>query len=169
VKIQSVGIDTVHADPSNARMHPDRNLEAIKASLARFGQQKPIVVDANGIVRAGNGTLEAARALGWVKIAIVRTSLENSEATAFSIADNRTSELAAWDESTLGATLQALQLEEFDLGSVGFTEDEIAALIRRADEEAGSGVPADFPEKDESIETDYCCPKCGYTWSGKPA
>jgi len=40
-------------------------LEQIKASLRRFGQQKPIVVDATNVVRAGNGTLAAAKALGW--------------------------------------------------------------------------------------------------------
>ena len=102
MKIQNVAIDSVHVDPANVRRHPERNLDAIKASLARFGQQKPIVVDANGVVRAGNGTLEAAKSLGWTKIAIVRTDLANSEATAFSIADNRTAELAEWDDSGLG-------------------------------------------------------------------
>ena len=49
-------------DPANARRHPDRNLEAIRGSLARFGQRKPIVtrpVNGTLVVVAGNGTLEA--------------------------------------------------------------------------------------------------------------
>lgn len=27
--------------------------------------------------------------------------------------------------------------------------------------------PEDFKSFDETIETQYCCPKCGYRWSGK--
>jgi ParB-like chromosome segregation protein Spo0J len=99
MKIQSVSIDSVMVDPANVRLHPQRNMETIKASLARFGQQKPLVVDGDNIVRAGNGTLEAARALGWQDIKIIRTPLKGSEATAYAIADNRSSELAEWDDA----------------------------------------------------------------------
>jgi hypothetical protein len=131
MKIQYVAIDSVHIDPGNVRKHPERNLEVIKSSLARFGQQKPIVVDANAVVRAGNGTLEAAKALGWKKIAIVRTELANSEATAFSIADNRSAELAEWDDPALAETLRSLEAEEFDLAAVGFTSDDVDDLLAR--------------------------------------
>ena len=62
MKAASVNIDSIHIDPANlAHASGPGNLDTIKASLARFGQQKPIVVDGNGICRAGNGTLEAAR------------------------------------------------------------------------------------------------------------
>lgn len=125
MQAETVDIFTLHQDPANARRHPDRNLDAIKASLARFGQQKPIVVDADGIVRAGNGTLEAAKALGWQEIAIVRTPLKGSEATAYAIADNRTGELAEWDETALAETLRALDSEQFDVASLGFNEEDM--------------------------------------------
>ena len=136
--IEQVPIDSVHLDPANVRKHPERNLAAIKASLARFGQQKPIVIDGDGIVRAGNGTLEAARALGWSTIAAVRTTLTGSEATAYAIADNRTAELAEWDETGLAEQLRALQSEEIDLSDVGYTDDELDGLIDRL---AGEMVP----------------------------
>ena len=29
-------------------------------------------------------------------------------------------------------------------------------------------APEEFPAYGEDIETDYACPKCGYTWSGNP-
>jgi ParB-like chromosome segregation protein Spo0J len=129
MKIQSVSIDSVMVDPANVRLHPERNMETIKASLARFGQQKPLVVDGDNIVRAGNGTLEAARALGWSDIKIIRTPLKGSEATAYAIADNRSSELAEWDDTALATTLRALQSEEFDLGAVGYDDDELSDLL----------------------------------------
>src|SRR6516164_2699654 len=53
-------------DPANARRHPDPNVEAIKASLRVYGQRKPVVVNRRtGTIEAGNGTLQAALALGW--------------------------------------------------------------------------------------------------------
>jgi hypothetical protein len=145
MKVQTVPIDSVHADPANVRKHPQQNVDAIKASLVRFGQQKPIVVDASGVVRAGNGTLEAAKALGWKKIAIVRSELVNSEATAFSIADNRTSELAEWDDAGLAETLQSLKDEDFDMAAVGFTSDDMDELLERLANDA-AGDAEEEPE-----------------------
>src|SRR5690349_3239073 len=87
--VEEVEITSLSSDPANVRRHSERNLETIKASLRRFGQQRPIVVDSSGIVRAGNGTLAAAQSLGWTHIKIIRTNLAGSEATAYAIADNR--------------------------------------------------------------------------------
>jgi ParB-like chromosome segregation protein Spo0J len=122
--VEWVPISSLSQDPSNARKHPDRNLEQIKASLRRFGQQKPIVVDATNTVRAGNGTLAAAIALGWTSIAIVRSDLPKTELTAYAIADNRTAELAEWDAQILSATLA-----DPEIGDVGFSEKELADLL----------------------------------------
>ena len=133
MKINRVKVGTLNSDPANVRKHDAKNLEAIKGSLKRFGQQKPIVIDGDGIVRAGNGTLEAARALGWTHIDTVRTGLEGSDATAYAIADNRTAELADWDDSALAETLAALQNEEgFDHLAAGFSDAEIEQLVSDA-------------------------------------
>ncbi len=129
MKIERVKIDELTADPANVRKHNEKNISAIKASLKRFGQQKPIVVDADGIVRAGNGTLAAAIALGWTHIDIHRTELRGAEATAYAIADNRTAELAEWDEAALAQQLAGLQIDDEELPeAAGFTVAEMQAL-----------------------------------------
>ena len=129
MQTQRVKIDTLTLDPANVRRHPANNLDAIKASLTRFGQQRPVLVNAKGIIIAGNGTVMAAKALGWDHINIVRTELDGSEATAYAIADNRTAELAEWDDDALAQQLAALQIEDEELArAAGFTEKEIAAL-----------------------------------------
>ena len=97
-EMREYDVAELSADPANVRRHSERNIEAIKASLRRFGQQKPIVVDTAGVVVAGNGTLEAARQLQWTSIYGVETKLTGSDRTAYAIADNRTAELADWDE-----------------------------------------------------------------------
>ena len=156
---QTIAVAEHSLDPSNVRKHSRRNLDAIKASLRKFGQQKPIVVDAKGIVLAGNGTLTAAQELGWTEIQIVRTELAGVEATAFAIADNRTAELAEWEEDKLNAVLKSLQDEGVDLVDVGYSPEEFKI-------EAEKEAPQEFAEVDENIETEHNCPKCGYKWSG---
>lgn len=124
MKTETWAISKLMADPANVRLHPAENLAAIKASLARFGQQKPIVVDAAGCVVAGNGTLAAARELGWDTLAVVVTKLEGVDRVAYAIADNRTNDLSEFDEPELAKLLAAIDdpaLQEatgFDLGSI---------------------------------------------------
>jgi len=142
MRAETVSIDSLSFDPANVRKHGERNLATIKASLLRFGQQKPIVVDANGVVRAGNGTLAAAKELGWKEIAVVRSTLAGSEATAYAIADNRTAELAEWDEDALAETLSALQCEdEALLDAAGFDSAELSKMIDGMAEVAEDEVP----------------------------
>ena len=130
MKLETVRIGDVSPDPANVRKHSGKNIDAIKASLRRFGQQKPIVVDAKGIVLAGNGTLTAARELGWSEIQIVRTDLEGVQATAFGIADNRSAELAEWDYEVLGQVLSALQEEEPERPlELGWAEHELVNIL----------------------------------------
>ena len=93
---EMVLVSSLHEDPANVRRHPARNLATIVASLKRFGQQKPIVVDRDGVVVAGNGLLQAANQLGMDRVWVRRTELLGSERTAYAIADNRTAELAEW-------------------------------------------------------------------------
>lgn len=124
MNIETLPISELHPDPANARRHPRRNLDAITSSLARFGQQKPVVIDANNVVRAGNGTLAAAKALGWTEIRVVRTSLAGADATAYAVADNRTGELAEWDDEAL-----VRLLSDPDIGNVGFDDNEMKKLL----------------------------------------
>jgi len=160
MKHQTVTLDTLTQDPRNVRKHSERNIEAVKASLKKFGQQKPIVVQEDGTVIAGNATLEAARALGWEKIEIVRTKLIGEAATAFAIADNRTAELAMWDEAALFDQLKAMTDADL-LFATGFKSPEEALATMKLQAEP----PTDFPEHNEDISTDHQCPRCEYRWS----
>lgn len=130
MQVESMPIGSLLEDPSNVRKHEPKNIDSIKGSLTKFGQQKPIVVDRNNIVVAGNGTLAAARALKWDSINIVRTDLVGSEAAAFAIADNRTAELAAWDDGALSKTLESLQKEGLDLSAIGFDSDDLTQWLK---------------------------------------
>ena len=146
VETESISVGELLNDPANVRQHGARNLETIKASLARFGQQKPIVVDGNGVVVAGNGTLAAARELGWQSVHVVRSGLTGSDRTAYAIADNRTAELAEWDDAALAEQLSALAIDDAELlAAAGYDPGELEAL---ADAVVGGGevVEDEAPE-----------------------
>ena len=121
-----ISITDLSLDPKNARKHSARNLEAIAASLEKFGQRKPIVVH-RGVVLAGNGTLEAAKSLGWTEIDVaeVPDDWDNDTAKAYALADNRTAELAEWDESELAKQLLELIDADWNIEELGF---EVPAL-----------------------------------------
>lgn len=129
---QVLPIASLNLDPANARLHPEKNLAAIKASLAKYGQRKPIVVQQQGmVVRAGNGTVQAARALGWTEIAAVMIDEDNATAVGFAIADNRTAELAEWDDQVLSRLLG--EMDAATQAALGFDDVDMAALQREVD------------------------------------
>jgi ParB-like chromosome segregation protein Spo0J len=166
--VERVPIDSITMDPSNVRKHDARNMDAITSSLQRFGAQWPLaVVDGDGIVRAGNGRIAAAKAMGWTEVPIVRTSLTGADAVAFAIADNRTSELAAWDDEALAKTLAALQNDEsIDHTVTGFDDADIERIISDATGAGDPVIPAENGQIDEGAmaQTEHECPKCGFQW-----
>lgn len=128
-------INTLTLDPENANRG---DVPAIQRSLNVFGQRKPVVVrrtgqDADGrptgIVVAGNHTLMAATELGWDHVAAVFIDDDASTAKAYALADNRTGELSTWDNDQLAATLRELDADAYDMTALGWTNDELAALL----------------------------------------
>jgi hypothetical protein len=65
----------------------------------------------------------------------------------------------AWDFDIL-----ADRFEQDDLLAWGFEPFELGQQEIPLD----AAPPEEFGEYGEDIETQYCCPKCGYKWSGKP-
>ena len=130
-----VPIASIHLDPANARLHGDRSLEGIAASLRRYGQLQPVVVrTATCVVEAGNGTLQAALMEGWTHIAALLVDDDPQAACGFAIVDNRAGELAAWNLPQLRDQIAELEKldEDLDLSALGFDPAELDALVASA-------------------------------------
>lgn len=125
----AVPIDDVHLDLANART--GHAVDRIAASLAKYGQRKPIVANRlqGGKIEAGNGTWQAAKALGWQYIAVVDVDDDPATAAGFGIADNRTGELSTWDTEMLLAAV-----ETAGDGYTGFFEHELEELLDKLDQ-----------------------------------
>lgn len=156
-------VSRMRPDPGNARVHDERNLETIRASLELHGQQTPIVLMADGrTVKKGSGTLLAARLLGWEWIAAIRYDGDPGKVDAYAVTDNRSAELATWDEAALARIFKYHDDIEGGRDMLpGWSSEDVDALLKQA---AGPEPPPEFPEAGEG--TDHECPKCGYQWSG---
>ena len=150
MKAVEIAVKALRLDPENVRVHDARNRKAIADSLEKFGQQRPIVVDGENTVLAGNGTVLAAQALGWTKIKAVRTELTGAAARAYALADNRAAELATWDFEHLGPDLLELRSDGVDLDALGWTEDELATMSPRSED----WTPPTEPDRPGSPGTD---------------
>lgn len=140
LRVLAVPIDELHIDPANARTN--HALDRIATSLKLYGQRKPIIANRlqNGKIEAGNGTWLAAKKLGWSHIAVVFVDDDPATAAAYGIADNRLSELSAWDLDALGALVPTVD----DLFT-GFSEAELRDLLG----ERGGGLMVDPGPQDE--------------------
>jgi hypothetical protein len=119
-------------DPGNPRLHSGRQIKQIAASTKAFGFNVPVLVDRNLQVIAGHGRIRAAQNLGRSELpTMLLDHLTEAQARAFMIADNRLTEIAAWDDRLLAEQLQQLSLRElgFSIELTGFDMGEIDLRI----------------------------------------
>jgi hypothetical protein len=158
-----VSLDDLSPDPSNVRAHPEANRRTMGASLRQFGPARSIVLDGKGVVRAGNGTVEAAREAGVTEVLIVdpkpgqlvavrRRDWSATEATAYSITDNRATDQSYFINDDLAAQLSALRAESFDLAAVGYSDEEASALIEGLAKAPAAPLPFTADDDDAPVD-----------------
>ncbi len=129
----------------NSRTHSDAQVAQIAASIREFGWTNPVLVDEQGTIIAGHGRLLAAQQLGETKApCITIDGLSDAQRRALIIADNKLALNAGWDEALLASELAGLMDDGFDVGLLGFADDEMAALL--ADKTEGLTDPDATPE-----------------------
>ena len=166
MKIEYLTVSELSPWERNPRLHSAEQVQQIANSILEFGFNNPILVDENNVIIAGHGRLEAAQLLNLDTVPVIILShLTESQRKAYVIADNKLAMNASWDEILLKKEIELLQAEDFDTSLLGFTDEELQKLVSPT---GGEAPPKDFKEVDDSIDTQYRCPSCGYEWSGKP-
>lgn len=161
-QVQRRRIETLIPYARNARTHSDEQIGQIAASIREWGWTMPVLVDEDDVLIAGHGRVLAAQRLGLQEApTVIARGWTDAQKRAYRIADNKLALNAGWDEQLLALEFTDLAQLDAELTRTGFSDEEIRKLL------AGPIAPEDFAEHDESIETSYCCPKCGYRWSGK--
>ena len=94
-------------------------VEYVKNSIEEFGFKNPIIIDRNNVIVCGHTRYQAAKQLEYQTVpCIMADDLTDEQIKAFRIADNKTAEMAEWDDPRL--TLELLDLTDFDMSKFGF-------------------------------------------------
>ncbi|MEO6390816.1 MAG: hypothetical protein ABIP75_03130 [Pyrinomonadaceae bacterium] len=123
-------IDKVLPDPANETVHPERQIEMLRGSLRKFGQQKAVLIDTKGILICGHGVREAMLAEDMVDIRCEVSGLTAVDQAGYRVADNQLNKLSFFDEEILRANLAPLVREAgFDSEVLGFESAEWEQLL----------------------------------------
>lgn len=101
----------------NARTHSEEQIGQIAASMREWGWTNPILATAEGMIVAGHGRVRAAASLGESHVPVLVVSgWSEAQVRAYVLADNKLAELGS----------------VFDVGLIGFSDDELTALLHPA-------------------------------------
>lgn len=120
--IEYLSVDALKPYEKNAREHKEKDIDAIAASIKKFGFDDPIGIwsDDNLIVE-GHGRLLAAQKLGMTEVPCIRLDhLTDKERRAYALAHNKTAELSNWLDEVLQEELA--DLDDFEMQDFGFLD-----------------------------------------------
>ncbi len=143
--VEYIDIVDLIAYERNARTHSGEQIEQICQSIKEFGFTNPVLVDEKNELIAGHGRTEAAKRLGMTEVPAIRlANLSETQKKALRIADNQLALNAGWDDDLLRLELEEIKTEDFDLDLLGFSLDELDAILTANEE--GSAVDCEDGE-----------------------
>lgn len=183
MKKKSAQADITHIkdlkpDQRNARKHNPRNIGMIEDALHEVGAARSIVIDEEGNILAGNGTVEAAAQAGIERVKVVeadgeeivavrRRGLTAQQKRRLALFDNRTAETAGWDsgelEKIIAEDAKALEgiLRESELNALIADAEIRAAIDAGGDDSMDSAFSEDGSAGKGKSKKAVKCPKCG--------
>lgn len=142
MKIETININDLTPYENNPRVHEDKDLKTIIASIEEFGFNDPVGVwGENNLIVEGHGRYSAAKALGYKELPCIRLDhLSEEERRAYMIAHNSTAELSGWSFNVLDEELAKL-VEDIDMAKFGFDlpefiDDDLEGLFEDPEDEA---------------------------------
>jgi hypothetical protein len=160
-QIEMLPLASLAAYSRNARVHSEAQVAQLAKSIKTFGWTIPVLIQRDGTIVAGHGRVQAAHLLGLPEVPVVRVPEHWTPAQirAYTLADNKLALNASWDASTLAKELSDLgslvDLGElqFDVGDMGFNDDELARVFDDAAQNHLAAVEATTPVEDEQEPT----------------
>ena len=142
-------IDEIVGYVNNTRLHPQEQINQIKASVVEFGMCNPIGLH-NGVILFGHGRWEALKQLDYKEVPTIDLShLSEAQKKGLVIADNKIGDNSSFDEDMLKIEIEALQEMDFDIDVLGFNSDELDDLMTFRDDEVDDNLFEDEEQEDE--------------------
>ena len=157
IERRRVPVLEIVGNPKNPRKHPEKQVTGLAASLARFGQTKPVLLrKANLMLIAGHGVWEASKRAGLDELDAFVWDVDQDTADAYMLADNRHGDLSSPDNDRVAEILRAL--DEDDYTAVGFDADEVEALLGDLDADSLKVEEVDTSKVDDRAWVSIRCP-----------
>ena len=130
LKIEYLSISELHPYESNPRVHSEKQIAKLIASIQEYGIVLPVLIDANNVIIAGHAVVKACENLQIPELPCVRAShLSEAQKRAYILADNRLAEDSEWDKNLLKSEMLKLRDEYgLELAITGFESREILRL-----------------------------------------
>jgi ParB-like chromosome segregation protein Spo0J len=112
----------------------DEAVDAVAQSIEYFGFNVPILCDQQFTIIAGHTRWKAAKKIGMKSVPVIVVEMTEVQRRAFSIADNKTGEIADWDYPKLRDVLKGLKCRHVDLPSLGYSQAQLQALLTQQKE-----------------------------------
>ena len=123
--------------------NPRKNDAAIKEvakSISAHGFNQPILVNQDLVICVGHTRCEAAKSLGLKLVPVVKREMTEEQFISYNIADNKTGELAEWDDDLLKENIEALITTSGPIEIPGFTDKELMSILGDLEEEGDEGI-----------------------------
>lgn len=132
MNVVKMPLSTLKRPERNVRMHTEKQLKEFERSVTMFGQIRPIVVDDERTILAGNGLYETLLRMDWTEADVLQMQdLSDSQKKKLMLADNKIYGLGVDDLDSFDAILNELQ---DDLDIPGFDEELLKSMVSQASE-----------------------------------
>lgn len=119
MKIEVLPITTIKEYENNAKLHPREQIEQIKKSIQKFGNNDPIAIDENNVIIEGHGRYMALKELGFSEIEVIKlTHLTEEKKKAYILAHNKLTMNSGFDVDILEIELD--DIVDIDMTDFGF-------------------------------------------------
>src|SRR5260370_12804862 len=153
--VKCLPLGSLKPHPRNPRTHSSKQLRQIAESIRKFGFVIPILIDADDVVIAGHGRLEAAKLLAMETVPTICVAhLTEPQKRALILADNKLAQNAGCNNELLALALNDISKLDigFDLTITGFETAEIDLLTNPL------GITIGGEEADEICDVDRARP-----------
>ncbi len=167
VEFKRVKASDLKPHPQNLRRHGDAQRAAMQAMLNRIGYAGAcIVIKRKKKYVILDGHLRAETTPD-TEVPVLVVDLDDNEALALLAGHDKIGEMAEWDYEGVAAMLKKLNEEQgIDSESLGWSEEELQAIVDLEPTEEPDESPASVPEPGENVTAEQTCPSCGHKFSG---
>lgn len=131
-KVERRAVARIKLNPKNARKHSAEQVGQIGEAIKRFGFTRPLLIDGDDMIIAGEGRFLGAKAVGWkdVPVVVCPPSWSDEDKRLYALADNKIGLNSEWDQAALSFEIGDLGDMGMDLSIAGFSDAEVAKATR---------------------------------------